>query len=192
MNNGKKHQPIYKVRLYEKGNKFSVGYKGNHKNKYVEAAKGTNLFFAIYQDENGKRNYETVPLNEVIEHQKQVAHLPKAERPPIPVKPEKGRFLFTLSPNDLVYIPSNEELENPALVNFGHLTKKQVNRIYKMVSSSGAQCFFIRNEISIPIMNKFEFSALNKTEKDMTGFMIKERCWKLKVDRLGNILNVIK
>jgi CRISPR-associated endonuclease Csn1 len=39
-----------------------MGLTGNKKMKFVEAAKGTNLFFAIYQDENGK-SYETIPLN---------------------------------------------------------------------------------------------------------------------------------
>lgn len=52
LNEGKLHLPIFKVRVYETiGNKFSVGVKGNKKDKYVEAAKGTNLFFAIYVDE---------------------------------------------------------------------------------------------------------------------------------------------
>ena len=37
----------------------------------MEAAKGTNLFFAIYVDENGIRSYETIPLNIVIERLKQ-------------------------------------------------------------------------------------------------------------------------
>ena len=72
LNNGKPHQPILKVRTYEpKGNKFNVGATGNKKDKYVEAAKGTNLFFAIYADENGKRSYETIQLNIVIERLKQ-------------------------------------------------------------------------------------------------------------------------
>ena len=48
LNGGKKHQPIYKARVYETlGNKFAVGQTGNKKDKYVEAAKGTNLFFAV-------------------------------------------------------------------------------------------------------------------------------------------------
>ena len=38
------------------------GKRGNKKDKFVVAANGTNLFFAIYEDENGKRNYETIPL----------------------------------------------------------------------------------------------------------------------------------
>ena len=51
LNKGKKHQPIYKVRVYEKAEKFTVGQKGNKRTKFVEAAKGTNLFFAIYETE---------------------------------------------------------------------------------------------------------------------------------------------
>ena len=72
LNSGKQHQPILKIRTFEsKGNKFSAGQSGNKKDKYVEAAKGTNLFFAIYQDENMLRSYETIPLNIIIERQKQ-------------------------------------------------------------------------------------------------------------------------
>lgn len=45
LNDGKKHQLIYKVRVYEPlGNKFNVGTTGNKGKKFVEAAKGTNLF----------------------------------------------------------------------------------------------------------------------------------------------------
>ncbi len=183
LNNGKFHQPIFKVRTYEpKGNKFTVGIKGNKKDKYVEAAKGTNLFFAIYANEEGRRSYETVPFNVVVERQKQ-------QLPPVPESNEKDeKLLFYLSPDDLVYVPTEDERENPQNVDFGNLSKEQVNRIYKMVSSSGTQCFFIRHDVATSIVNKFEFSALNKTEKSIDGIMIKEICWKLKVDRLGNIL----
>lgn len=78
LNNGHQHQPIYKVRKYEKGDKFAVGARGNKSSKFVEAAKGTNLFFAIYEQEqveksNGevvkKRTFATIPLNVVISRQ---------------------------------------------------------------------------------------------------------------------------
>jgi CRISPR-associated endonuclease Csn1 len=191
LNNGVPHQPIYKVRVYEEGSKFEVGYTGAKPSKYVEAAKGTNLFFAIYLNEQKqKREYETVPLNIVIEHQKQVALLPKIERTPVPLNKEKGMFLFSLSPNDLVYIPSDEEMENLQNVNFESLNKDQVRRIYKMISSSGNQCFFVKSEVSSSIWNKNEFSALNKMEKNIEGVMVKEKCWKLQVNRLGQIISV--
>ena len=190
LNNGKKHQPIYKVKMFEVGSKFTISDsdKSAKNKKYVEAAKGTNLFFAVYwDDKKQKRNFETIPLNEVIAHQKQVANLPKIERLSIQPDSKKGTFLFTVSPNDLVYVPTEEEQNNPNLVAFNKLSVEQANRIYKMVSSSGNQCFFVKEKVSKVIWDKKEYSALNKMERSIEGVMIKEVCWKLKVDRLGNI-----
>ena len=69
----------------------------------LETAKGTNLFFAIYITEDGNRTYETIPLNWVIEREKQGLV-------PVPDRNEKGdKLLFWLSPNDLVYLPTEEE-----------------------------------------------------------------------------------
>lgn len=193
LNNGKFHMPIYKVKQYEIGSKFSVGTNGNKGAKYVEAAKGTNLFFAIYYNEKKqKRVFDTVPLNEVIEHQKQVATLPAAERTPIQPKRDLGKFLFTLSPNDLVYVPTEEELQNPHLVLPNTFTTEQVNRIYKMVSCTGNRAFYLKYYISKSIVDKFEFSALNKMERSLEGEMIKEICWKLEVNKLGQITKIYK
>jgi len=177
LNNEKQHQPILKVRTYEPmGNKFSVGNSGNKSSKYVEAAKGTNLFFAIYADEDGKRSYETIQLNIVIERLKQgLGEVPEVN--------EKGdRLLFHLSPNDLVYVFDDEEVLN------GYKTNDiKSERIYKMVSSSSYQCFFVPNNIASPIIQTTELGANNKSEKTWDGKMIKQACLKLKIDRLGNI-----
>jgi CRISPR-associated endonuclease Csn1 len=195
LNNGKPHQPIFKVRTFEpKGNKFNVGYTGNKKDKFVEAAKGTNLFFTIYKDKNGKRNYASIPFNEVVESQKQSATL-KQKPSSVPLKNSNGDdLLFHLSPNDLVFIPNREEIENQTLVHFDKLSTEQVKRIYKTVSFSGNQCFFVRNDMATSVVNKVEFSVLNKMEKsiDNSGIMIKEFCWKIIIDRLGKIKKVIK
>ena len=184
LNNGKPHQPILKVRTYEpKGNKFNVGYIGNKKHKYVEAAKGTNLFFAIYVDENDKRYYETIPLNIVIERSKN-------GDPEVPEKKtiiENGgikelNLLFSLSPNDLVYVPTEEEIYS------GNIGKEyRVDRIYKMVSSSGPQCFFIPHNIANPIMQTKELGANNKSEKSWDGIMIKQVCSELAINRIGKM-----
>jgi CRISPR-associated endonuclease Csn1 len=181
LNKGKFHQPILKVRTYEaKGNKFSVGQTGNKNKKFVEAAKGTNLFFAIYQDENNKRSYETIPLNIVIERQKQGLSS-------VPLENQNGaKLLFDLSPNDLVYVPTEEET-NSKIIDLQNIGKEQKNNIYKMVSSSGTQCFFVKQDMATTIVNKVEYSALNKMERSIDGIMIKDVCIKLKVDRLGNI-----
>ena len=179
-NNGKAHKPIKNVRLSEPlGAKYQVGERGTKTKKYVEADKGTNLFFAIYEDEEGKRYYYSVPLREAIERQKQ-------KLSPVPEYNEKGVALkFYLSPNDLVYVPTEEE----RTMGTCNIDK---TRIYKIVSSTGKQCFFVPSTIAKVIADKVELQSLNKMEKAITDECIKEVCWKLKVDRLGNILNVIK
>lgn len=187
LNCGNPHAPIYKVRTYETlGNKFAVGQQGNKKNKYVEAAKGTNLFFAIYKDEKGNRSYETIPLNIVIERQKQgLSSCPDTN--------ENGDgLLFSLSPNDLVYVPTQEEMTDKSSIDFNNLNTEQSKRIFKFVSSSGSQAFFIQQHVANTVVNKFEFSALNKMEKSIDDKMIKSICYKIEISRSGRILNVIK
>jgi len=178
LNNGKPHQPIYRVRVSEpKGNKFNIGSVGNKGSKYVEAAKGTNLFFAIYQTSSGGRTYETIPLNVVIERQ-------KMRWAPVPESNAKGdRLLFALSPNDLVYVPTVEECESGDMP-----VEIDGKRVYKMVSSSGSQCFFIPHTIANPIVPTLELGANNKAEKSWDGEMIKSICVPIKVDRIGNVM----
>ena len=177
-NDGKPHKPIYKVRIFEQGSKFPLGEAGNKSQKYVEAAKGTNLYFGVYQGKD-KRSFATIPLNEVIERQKQGL-------PSVPEYNEKGDpLLFSLSPNDLVYVPIEGEIIED--IDFQNLSNEQKERIYKTVSFTGNQCFFVKQTVSISIVNKMEYSPLNKMERSITGIMVKEVCIKLKVDRLGNI-----
>lgn len=199
LNGGKPHLPIYKVRLFEVGMKFPLGETGNNDTKYVEAEKGTNLFFNIYWDANNeKRTYETVPLNEVIAHQKWRATLEKQElkvTPKVPIDKTKGSFLFSLSPNDLVYVPTEEELVNPSIVNFMNLSPTQTENIYKLVKMSGKECYFIRFDIASLIVNYDpktkigELGSQNKLITTMNSESIKivDRCWKLKSDRIGNL-----
>lgn len=210
LNNGKFHQPIYKVRIYQAlGNKFPIGDKGNKKDKYVVAEAGTNLFLVIYE-ENGMRNYETIPLNEVIEHQKWRGSLTKEEQnitPIIPIKNNRGKFLFYLCPNDLVYVPTLEERDYKNKIDFNNLTQEQMKRIYKFTDASGSIVNFIPaciadvlfnmnntkqnkvfGKVIYPIQNEIGVGSQgSKNQNAITGEMIKEECLKLNVDRLGNI-----
>lgn len=186
LNNGKDHQPIYKVRIYEEGLKFNVGNTGCNSTKMVEAAKGTNLFFAIYWNEAlQKREYETIAFNVVVEHQKQVAHLPKELRTSVPINAEKGELLFVLSPNDLVYVPTEEELENPSLIDFSMLTPEITNRIYCVNDFSGVTCYFTPNHMAKAIVSKEIDSSFDSKTARYNGLVIKDVCWKISVDRIG-------
>lgn len=206
LNNGKYHQPIYKIRVYEKADKFAVGQTGNKSSKFVEAAKGTNLFFAVYEtkqeDKDGrsikKRTYATIPLNIVIERQKQ--GLPSAP------EDENGNLpKFVLSPNDLVYVPTEEEIQNGRL-----FYPLNTTRIYKLVDSSDSTANFVpqssanilfslSKEIASAfckegyfIQNEYGLgSPQSKNQRAITGEMIKEICIPIKVNRLGNITEAL-
>ncbi|MDR1553014.1 MAG: hypothetical protein LBS69_06080 [Prevotellaceae bacterium] len=204
-NDGRFHQPIFKVRIYEKGSgRFVLGEKGNKKSKYVQGS--PNLFFAVYEKVGTKdRMFNTVPLNEVIEHQKQQISesIPKINRTAIPIKRilkhrrknVEVKFLFALSPNDLVYIPTEDEKENLHLIDWKN--KEQIKRIF-VVNDFSDTCYFTPNHLAKniapkevdlnfdPIKNKLSGSFDTKTAS-FEGKQIKDVCIKLKVDRLGNI-----
>lgn len=193
LNGSKPHKPIYKVRRYESGNKYSIGQKGCKAKKFVEADKGTNLFFAIFSSEKMNketgetskvRSYLTIPLNVMIDCQKKFgsqwrtnieSYLKEKEL----VAPD-AKLLFILSPNDLVYLPTTEELQNGIKL----IDKKQ---IYKFVSCTGNRMYSIHYSVAKCIVDKLEYSSLNKIEFTDNKQSIKETCIPLKVDRLGNI-----
>ena len=134
------------------------------------------------------RSYLTIPLNMMIDCQKkfgsqwrnnieiylQEQHLVASD----------AKLLFILSPNDLVYLPTQEELKIEGI----KVADKK--RIYKMVSCTGNQCFFVDEKVAKVIVDKFEFTSMNKMERAITGEMIKEICIPIKVDRLGNIIEL--
>lgn len=177
LNNGRPHQPIRRVRIMKtKGTKFIVGNRGSKKKKYVETAEDTNLYFAVYLDKNGKRTYETPPFNQLIERKKQGL-------PPVAEENEAGdRLLFTLSPNDLVYVPTPDEIGIPLNVQEIHR-----DRIYKMVKASKKRCYFIPASIATPIIDNYELGDNNLAERSWTDEKIQEICLPLRVDRTGQL-----
>jgi CRISPR-associated endonuclease Csn1 len=207
-NNGKPHQPIYKVRTFEVGSRFPLGTIGNKGDKYVETADSTNLYFVIYEREDTKtRMFDTVPLNEVIEHQKQQVseNTSKESQIAIPIKrmlEYRGKevavnYLFHLSPNDLVYVPTEEENANIKGFDFTNLSNEQVKRIF-VVNDFSSTCYFTPIHLAKNIApkevdlsfdskkNKLSGSFDTKTAS-FEGKQIKDECIKLKVDRLGNL-----
>jgi CRISPR-associated endonuclease Csn1 len=196
LNEGKFHQPIYKVRVYEKADKFAIGSKGNKSKKFVEAAKGTNLFFVVYsiekEDKKSKtkqavRTYATAPLEMVINCQKKNPKDWKAELDSVLKEKEyvdkEAKLLFILSPNDLVYLPTKEELKNGV----GEVDKK---RIYKIVSFTVVRLYAVPFIMAKTIVDKVEYSQLNKVEFTDEKESIKEICQPICIDRLGNIISL--
>ena len=190
LNDGVPHKPIYKVRTYEKAEKFAVGQIGAKSKKFVEADKGTNLFFAVYisKDKDGteRRSFVTIPFKVVMDCQKkghkdwqsfmnQWVHTEN-------LVAEEAKLLFVLSPGDLVYVPTNERIQNGEC-------KLDRDRIYKFVSSSDVDAYFIPMSVASPIVNKIEYTQLNKISRvHLDEPLIKDICIPLRVNRLGNII----
>lgn len=187
LNEGKFHQPIYKVRVYEKGDKkFAVGKTRNKSSKFVEAKEGTNLYFAVYEtetiDKNTgdiiiKRNFVTVSLNVAVDRLKQGLS---------PAPESDGQApIFVLSPNDLVYVP--ETGDTAKRIDYSNLS---YDRIYKFVSCTSNEGHFVPAYIANPIIDTIELGSNNKAQRAWTDEMIKEVCIPIKVDRLGNITKI--
>ncbi|MCR4828463.1 MAG: type II CRISPR RNA-guided endonuclease Cas9 [Bacteroidales bacterium] len=190
LNDGHPHMPIKHIREYTKGEKFSVGTKGINPKKYVNGAKGTNLLFIIYRTPQIERAFDIIELRYLIECQKKYKkewrnklesflkedHIQKI--------PQDASIIYTLSPHDLVYLPS--------LNDDSSLTNLIDNmRLYRVVSVTESHLDCIPHSVAKPIFDKVEFSSQNKMQKDITGEeMIKERCIPIKVDRLGNIISI--
>ena len=214
LNNGKFHQPILKVRVYEKANKFAVGQTGNKTKKFVESADGTHLFWAFLgaprkneesRDTKIVRSYYSIPLTIIMDCQKKYGAKWKneieaylKERDLISLE---TNLLFILSPNDLVYLPANENCQ-------AMTTNIDRNRIYKYIDpgmntgnfvpySTANVLFSIKYSnqkkmgLSYPIQDEYGVGSQgSKSPRAITGEMIKETCVPIEVDRLGNIIKI--
>lgn len=198
--NKKRHTAVKRLPVAETGTKrFRLGITSGTRHKWMEAAEGTNLFFAVYENPTKKRSYDSVPLHTVIDRLKK-------GNSPVPEHMKKGReeykLLFWLSPNDLVYVPTLRETDNPQFVDFRRLSREQVKRIYRFVSCTGTEAYFVPHTYASPII-KNEIGTNNKSERmvdlvndsivlqeDTASLLpqIKSGCWKLEVSRLGEII----
>lgn len=201
LNNGKFHHPIYKVRTSDTmGTKFSVSEEGQKSTKYVVTAAGSNAFCGFYQKGTDRKFY--IPtLKESVESLKQGFEPCPATHP----EDSEFKLIFVLKPSDLVYVPTPEEIENPSLVDFSKIKKEKINRIYKFTDGSGSTMNFApinfanllfnmskkdqeKAEINLPIQNEIGLgSPQSKNQNSLDGIQIKSFCWKLELDRLGNL-----
>ena len=139
------------------------------------------MYFAIYETEiqdefTGKtikeRKYATIPLNIVIKRLKQGLS-------PAPDDKNGNAPTFVLSPNDLVYVPTSDD-ENSL----------DQSNIYRIVSFTGNRLYGIPYSVANTILDKVEYSQLNKIEFADNQSSIKENCIPVRIDRLGNIIKI--
>lgn len=171
LNDGKRHKPIYSVRkmIETSVSKTQVGQEGNKGSKYVEAADGTHLFFAVYSDGKGGRSFDTITLRTAVNQ------LLKGDKPVPEINSKGEKIKFYVAINDLVYVPLDGEnsIINPT-------------RIYKLVSTYRDKPMWRPANVAQIIKEGVEFGSQDKITS-IGKTRIKDICLPLEVDRLGNV-----
>lgn len=202
LNNGKNHKPIYRVKFAQTlGKMFPVAEIDDGKpitvktKQFVCTDKGSNIVCGIYKSDEGKTKFFVPTLRAFIDAVRNGKEI-FPETYPNP-KYFDFKLRFTLSPLDMVYMPTKDEIEN------GHLNDCiDYSRIYIMNNVEEEHMYFIPCNIAAEII-KTELD-LRKDKKgkligscdcktaNCEGLAIKDYCIPLKVDRLGNIIKIIK
>ena len=138
-----------------------------------------------------KRSCYTIPLQIVIECQKKnyknwKIELDKWMRSNNEID-DSIELYALLSPGDLVYMPTYEEIANGKI-----LWNK--NNVYKVVSFDNTKCYFVPHYVASSIIDKEEFTRHNKISRvqfiDGDNRLIKDYCIPFKTNRLGEISKV--
>ena len=199
LNNRKMHKPIYQVKMTQaKGKAFIVSEpeKGKPltvKNKqFVKTDADSNRFCGIYKDKNG--NTETyMPSLRVT-----IAAIRSGENIMPQYHPDNIDYIFRfcLSPLDMVYMPTKEEIES------GHIDYNDIdiNRIFVVNNFTNGTIYFRPYYYATAIMDKEvdlrldEKGNLKGSFPDKTancdGLLIRDYCIPITTDRLGNILKM--
>lgn len=180
---------LKKIPISEGGSgKYIVGNKLSNKHKWVEAEQGTNLYFAIYEDKDKVRSFEKIPLRAAISRITNNEEI-------VPKSNKKGdKLLFVLSPNDIVYLPTMEEFRESNYVTALNFKK---DRFFTVNDFSKAIYFSPVNVSSSIVSKEIDMNYDENKEKitgsydtktaSFEGVQIKDFCWKIEIDRLGNI-----
>ncbi len=201
LNNKKHHYPIHSVRVLETmGAKKTVGKNGVKAKKYVINAKGVNAYVAYYENDKGERKFHSYNFRDLIEKLKVEGN--KNLFPALHPKDKKYKLQFVLSPKDLVYLPTEQEIKNPDLVT-SHLSIEQKKRIFCLINYAGSNHFFRpityasglhKLELEYQVTDKGTILKRSQKEKSVMhqGEPIKDTCWKIDVNRLGKIRKIYK
>lgn len=101
------------------------------------------------------------------------------------------RLLFTLKQGDFVYLPDDTEEviidESSSLfIDYWKNIAERSKNIYVVQKFSGKEIYFLKHTIADTIAKKIEFGSQD-CYQSLNGKSIKEFCFKINSDRLGNI-----
>ena len=199
LNNGKKHKPIYKVQVRQAiGKMFPVAEEETHKattiknKQYVISDSGSNNFCGIYKSEDEETKILVPSLRTTIELNRNGEELFPVSHP----EDTNFKYAFTLSPLDLVYMPTEDEIIN-------HYIGDNIDysRIYVVNDfNDGGVMYFRPYSHAAAITDKEVDLRKDKDGKvigsfsdktaNFNGRSIRDYCVPLKTDRLGNILQI--
>ena len=202
LNNKKRHKPIYQVKMtLAKGKSFLVSEPEPNKpltvknKQYVKTDADSNRFCGIYKDKDGNTETYIPSLRETI------AAIKSGQSLMPQYHPDKDKicyvFKFCLSPLDMVYMPTREEIES------GYITTDNsidITRIYVVNNFTGGTIYFRPYYFATAIVEKEVDLRLDENGKpkgsfsDKTascdGMSIRDHCIPITTDRLGNILKI--
>ncbi len=203
LNNGKKHKFIYKVQMIQAlGKMFPVSESDSDKpvvvknKQYVISDSGSNNFCGIYKSAEGKTRIYVPSLRATIDSYRNNEDLFPERHP----DDSSYCYKFTLSPLDLVYIPTEDEIESHHISGVVDYSRVFVVNDFNDQGKMYFRPYSFANEITEKEVDyRFEKdkngndvlvgSCTNKTA-NFEGKLIKETCIPIKVDRLGNIIEV--
>lgn len=199
LNNNKSHKPIYKVKVTQAlGKMFPVAEKEfgqpvTAKNKqYVISDAGSNNFCGIYKSAQGETAIYVPSLKATIEAIRNDEGL----FPDIHPDSADFKYAFTLSPLDLVYVPTQEEINNCYISD-----NLDYSRIYVVndFNDQGKMYFRPYNHANAIVDKEVDLRADKKRNiigsfSDKTancqGLTIRDYCIPIMTDRLGNIIQI--
>ena len=199
LNNGKNHKPIYKVKVTQAlGKMFPVAEIDpdkviTAKNKqYVISDAGSNNFCGIYKSDSGETAIYVPSLKTTIEATRTNESLFPNRHPDA----VDFKYAFTLSPLDLVYVPTQDELINKYISDHIDYTRiyvvndfnDQGKMYFRPYSHASA---IVDKEVDLRIDKKGNIigSFSDKTTQ-CQGQSIRDCCIPIKTDRLGNIIQI--
>ena len=201
LNNGKLHKPIYKVQITQAfGKMFAVSQKDDENINKIETIKdkqfvisdaGSNNFCGVYKSEEGKTKVYVPSLKNTIKSiRKNEILIPE-------IYPDDASFKysFTLSPLDMVYMPTDDEIINGCNCKYIDYERifvvndfNEQGKIYFRKYNFAKE--IIQHEMDLQKeKNKIIGSRDFKTAKH-EGKIIRDYCVPIKVDRLGNIIEI--
>lgn len=199
LNNGKSHKPIYKVKVTQAlGKMFPVAEKepemaATAKNKqYVVSDAGSNNFCGIYKSNKGDTAIYVPSLKATIEATRNNERLFPVKHPDF----ADFNYAFTLSPLDLVYVPTQDEILNNYIGD-----NIDYSRIFVVNDFNDAGVMYFRpyshataivdKEVDLRIdKNGKIIGSFSDKTANFQGLSIRDHCIPIKTDRLGNIIQI--